>query len=375
MLGVQNLDLCIVLVYLRGKRGDFRNHSAFLRVHLGDLARQHDAQTRAHLFADRGVALGLCGLPLERTHLPRHFLENVVNAGEILFGLLEAQFGEALLRLEARNAGSLLDDGAAIVRLGAQQLPDALLADDGVGLRAEAGAREDVLDVAQPTELTVEKVFAVAGAEKAPRNDNLALLWSLLELAAANLQHDGISRLTVGCVFFNGGGRGLNRYAVFTSAALTCLAFDHLARLRFGDDLFRLGSAVGPQFFFVPVEIVLDDNFWLGEKGTAGIGVGVDEGDGNFGHAELFAIPCSGKNDVFHLAAAQGFGTLLAQYPTHAFQDVGLSATIRPHDHGDPLARQGDFSSVTEGLEAQNLDFFQLQHAELLLNLSSGNLR
>ena len=126
------------------------------------------------LVADGGIALGLGGLALERVHLPRDFFEDVVDAGEVLLGLLEAQFGETLLGLEAGDAGGLFDDGAAVVRLGAEKLADALLADDGVGLRAEAGAHEDVLNVAQAAELAVEQIFAVAGAEEAAGDDDLA---------------------------------------------------------------------------------------------------------------------------------------------------------------------------------------------------------
>ena len=148
-----------------------------------------------------------------------------------------------------------------------------------------------------------------------------------------------------------------------------CLAFDRLTWLGVGDNLFGFCSAFGALFFFIPVriELIFDDNFGFGEQGAAGIRFGIDQGDGNLGHAERLALAGSGEDDVFHLAAAQALGALLAQNPAHALQDVGLSASIRPHDHGDSLAGQRDFGPITEGLEAQDLDFFQLQHADLLL--------
>ncbi len=49
---------------------------------------------------------------------------------------------------------------AAVERLGAEELADALLADDGVGFAAEAGAHEDVLNVAEAADLAVEEVLA-----------------------------------------------------------------------------------------------------------------------------------------------------------------------------------------------------------------------
>ena len=62
--------------------------------------------------------------------------------------------------------GGLFDDGAAVGGLAAEDLPDAPLLDDGVGLGAEARAHEDVLNVAQAAELAVQQIFAFAGAER-----------------------------------------------------------------------------------------------------------------------------------------------------------------------------------------------------------------
>jgi hypothetical protein len=39
-------------------------------------------------------------LPFQGIHLPRHFLENIVHPGEVLFGIFQACFGKALLGLE-----------------------------------------------------------------------------------------------------------------------------------------------------------------------------------------------------------------------------------------------------------------------------------
>ena len=82
--------------------------------------------------------------------MPGYFVEDIVDAREILLCLFKTQFGETLLRLEACNAGGLFDNGAAIVGLRAKQLANALLLDDRVALRPQTCAHEDVLDIPQP---------------------------------------------------------------------------------------------------------------------------------------------------------------------------------------------------------------------------------
>jgi len=82
------------------------------------------------------------------------------------------------------------------VGLAAEELADALLADDGVGLGAEAGAHEDVLNVAEAAELAVEQIFAFAGAEEAAGDDDFAFLGRAGEFAAADFEDDS---LTGGC--------------------------------------------------------------------------------------------------------------------------------------------------------------------------------
>ncbi len=188
VLGVERFDVRGGGVDLRGEGGDLVVERDAGRVHLMEAAGEDDAQAAAQLIAHGGVALGLGGLALERVHLPRDLFEDVVHAREILLGRFEAQLGETLLGLEAGDAGGLFDDGAAVVRLGAEKLADALLLDDGVALRAEAGAHEDVLNIAQAAELAVEQIFAVAGAEEAAGDDDLAgARGGALEFAAADL--------------------------------------------------------------------------------------------------------------------------------------------------------------------------------------------
>ena len=191
VLGVHRVDGGGLLGDLRGEDGDLRGDGGLLGVELAHAAGQHDAQAGAQVVAQQAVTLRLGGLALERVHLARDLVEDVVDAREVDLGGLQAQLGEALLGLEAGDSGGLFEDGAAVHGLGAEDLADALLADDGVGLAAQAGAHEDVLNVAQAADLAVEQVLGVAGAEEAAGDGDLTGAdRGAAKLAAANLQDD-----------------------------------------------------------------------------------------------------------------------------------------------------------------------------------------
>ncbi len=227
---------------LVGEGGDLLGGGGGFEVHLGHAAGEDDAEACAQLFAECAVTLGLGGLALERGHLSRDFLEDVVYAGEILLGGFEAELGEALLGLEAGDAGGFFDDAAAVEGLGAEELADALLADHGVGFAAEAGAHEDVLNVAQATDLAVEEVLGVAGAEEAAGDGELAGAdGGAAELAAANFEDDVV--LCVGV----GGDLGVWR-GLFGG-----FAFEDGAGLGLGYGFFGVGGVLLADGGLVPV--------------------------------------------------------------------------------------------------------------------------
>ena len=215
----------------------------------------------------------------------------------------EPKLGEALLGLEAGDAGGLFDDAAAVERLGAEQLADALLPDDGVGLAAEAGAHEDVLNVAQAADLAVQQIFGVAGAEEAAGDGEFAGAdRSAAELAAADLQHHVI-RI---CRF---GGSVRLQSRLRNDLRPLGFAFDDGAGLGFGDGLFGLFGAfcwrrvvssqsVGSRF--------VDDDLGLVAEAGAVVDLGIDQGERDLGHAGRLAVAGAGEDDVFHLDAAQG---------------------------------------------------------------------
>lgn len=63
--------------------------------------------------------------------------------------------------------------------------------------------------------------------------------------------------------------------------------------------------------------------------------VGVVDGDGDLGAAQRRARAGPGEDDVFHLAAAQRLGPLLAHHPGQRVDDVGLARAVGPDDRGD----------------------------------------
>ena len=121
VLGVHRLDGGGLGVDLGGERGDLLGGGCLLGVQLGHAAGEDDAEAGAELVAKGAVTLGLGGLALQGAHLAGDFLEDVVDAGEVLLGGLETELGEALLGLEAGDAGGFFDDAAAVEGLGAER--------------------------------------------------------------------------------------------------------------------------------------------------------------------------------------------------------------------------------------------------------------
>jgi hypothetical protein len=105
-----------------------------------------------------------------------------------LFGIFQACFGKPLLGLELGDAGSFFNDGAAIGRTAAENLSDTTLLDEGIGLRPESGAHEQLLNIAETAELAIQQVLAVSGAEQTARYNDLSRAERLLKLAAADFE-------------------------------------------------------------------------------------------------------------------------------------------------------------------------------------------
>ena len=371
------------------RRAIFGGDRGLLGVHLREAAGEDDAELGAELVAESAVALGLGGLALERGHLLGDFFEDVVDAREVLLGGLEAELGEALFGLEAGDAGGFFDDAAAVEGLGVEELADALLADDGVGFAAEAGAHEDVLDVAEAADFAVEQVLGVAGAEEAAGDGDFAGTdGGAAELAAADLEDDVVGGVGEDGVGAEGSWLGWPpRSSSSSSMASAAAAISSGVACSWRTSLLAAGSFVGlPGWASATASsvsaaasrraasssqspaslgdvLVVDDELRASPCGrqTSVVDFGVDEGERDFGHAGGLAVAGAGEDDVFHLDAAEAFGGLLAEDPGDGVRDVGLAAAVGTDDGGDALAGELDFGAVAERFEAENLDFIELE--------------
>jgi hypothetical protein len=91
----------------------------------------------------------------------------------VLAGGLHPALGQLLLGLVLGDAGRLVDQRAPVLGPRRDDEADAPLLDDGVGLRAHAGAEEEVDDVAQAADHAAEEVLALAAAVEAARHHHL----------------------------------------------------------------------------------------------------------------------------------------------------------------------------------------------------------
>ena len=118
---------------------------------LGVVPQPPDQQSlgAAQRLGDLAVALGLARLAGEAGELGVEGLEHVGDAGEVGLGGAELELGLVAALVEAGDAGGLLEDAAAGLGPGVDQLGDLALANQRRGLRAGRGVGEEHRDVAR----------------------------------------------------------------------------------------------------------------------------------------------------------------------------------------------------------------------------------
>ena len=155
-----------VLARERGEAGSQR----------GDLpAAQEDLQ-RAQLGDEVAVPAGGIGLAFERSQLAANLAQQILHTQQAGLGGVEAAFGSLLAAPELQDSGSLFDDRPPLLRPSIQHRVDLALADDHVLLPADTCIAEQFLHVEQPARDTVDRVFALAGAEQDSRHGDLGEL-------------------------------------------------------------------------------------------------------------------------------------------------------------------------------------------------------
>src|SRR5690606_19830257 len=104
------------------------------------------------------ILLGSLGIAVQTVQLAFQLLAQVGQARQVVLGAANAVLGLAAAVLVLGDAGGFLDVVAQVLGLGLDQLGDHALLDDRVAARAQAGAEEDVGDVAAATLHAIEKV-------------------------------------------------------------------------------------------------------------------------------------------------------------------------------------------------------------------------
>ncbi len=131
------------------------------------------------------------GLARELLDLRVELAADVVDAGEVLARVLEALLGLAAPLLVLRDARRLLEEHAQFLGLRLDDPGDHPLLDDRVGARSDAGAEEDVLDVAPAHDLVVDEVVRLPVALQDALDGNLGVARPLARgLAHRVVEHE-----------------------------------------------------------------------------------------------------------------------------------------------------------------------------------------
>ena len=126
-------------------------------------------------------------MPLQRVHLARDFFENVIHAREVLLSILKARLRQSFLSFEFCYSRRFFDNRATVGWSAAQDLPNASLFDQRIGLRPKPRAHEQLLNIAQAAEFPIQQILTIARAEQTPRDDDFpGTKLLLIELAAAD---------------------------------------------------------------------------------------------------------------------------------------------------------------------------------------------
>ncbi len=123
------------------------------------------------------VPHGLAGLALQAVELLGQLADDIVEPGEIVLGGLELQLGIMAAGVEPGDAGCLLQNAAARLGLGIDDLADLALADERRRAGAGRGVGEQQLDVAGADFAAVDAIGRAALAVDAARHlDHVAVV-------------------------------------------------------------------------------------------------------------------------------------------------------------------------------------------------------
>ncbi len=116
------------------------------------------------------VAAGLASLAFQAFDLRREAAHDVAEAGEVVLGGLEAQFGFMATAMETGDAGSVFENAAALFRFGVDDLGDLALTNKRGRARAGGCVFEQDLHIAGARFLAIDAVGGAGFALNAARN-------------------------------------------------------------------------------------------------------------------------------------------------------------------------------------------------------------
>ena len=181
--GAGLLEPGLALRHLRGQPlrlgaavAEHRVEAVAFFLEAGDVVGGERQLQAAEPCCDTLVARGLLSLPRQRPDLLLDLLDDVVEAGEVGAGGVEAAEGLGAAALVLGDAGGLFEEPAAVVGVVGEDVLDHRQLDHGVGPGAHAGVHEQVEDVAEPAGGPVEEVLRVARAVEPAGDGNLGVL-------------------------------------------------------------------------------------------------------------------------------------------------------------------------------------------------------
>ncbi len=188
------------------------------------------------------VVLGDFGLRGELLDLGPEFALDVLDTVHVAARVLQPGFGFAAALLVFGHTGGLFQITAQFLRLGLDQARNHALLDNGVGARADPGAKEEVGDIAPPHPHVVDVIGGVAAAVEHALDRDFGVLRPLA---------GGAPEFVVERQFDRGARRRLARARAVEDHVLHGLAAQVLGR-RFAEhpahrvDHVRLAAAVRP---------------------------------------------------------------------------------------------------------------------------------
>jgi hypothetical protein len=236
-------------------------------------------------------------------------------AGEVLLRRFELQLGGTAPRLVLGDARRLLDQLPSVGRPRAEDHSDLALLDDRVGLCAEAGIHEQLVDVPQAADFPVDEVLALARSIEAAGD---------LHVAGELLDRRGQRRLVI-----------QRRGCRCMSVPIGC------RRGYWSADARNALERVERQITGLPPR-----------RDEAG------ELQSHLGGGARLARVAAAEDDILHLVAAQALGALFPEHPGDGVGDVALAAAVGADD-GRHASIEGELCTIGETLEAGNLETFE----------------